>query len=83
MPTPQRQSKTHVDVQRDLERLEEYLDDLRALWSGDGDGTLRSKIIRATHSVRAIVREAGCMKFFTIAPPPAIGTVFPVKTLTR
>jgi hypothetical protein len=54
-----------------------FQEDIRRWFDGAYDATeadeLRSRINRTVRRVNEIVREAGCLKLFTIAPPPAVG----------
>ena len=54
-----------------------FQEDIRRWFDGAYDATeadeLRSRINRTVRRVSEIVREAGCLKLFTIAPPPAVG----------
>jgi hypothetical protein len=61
-----------MDKQAKIERIEAFRDALK-MYQKNQDGFSRTFLNQNLRAVRREVLEAGCMKTFTISPPPAVG----------
>lgn len=67
-----RLQKREMDKQAKIDRVVAFRDALQ-VFRTQRDDTIRTFLNENLRSVRREVMEAGCMKTFTIAPPPAVG----------